>query len=135
MSSKHVSRTDKKKLLTGPYLVWMVGFTVIPLLLITWYGFTDRSGHFTLNNVLAIADKQHFNALLLSLALSLLCTGICLLLAYPLAMILKSSGVGRGGFIVFIFILPMWMNFLLRTYAWLNLLDDGGILYQLCRLS
>lgn len=124
---------NKKKLLAGPYLIWMIGFTVIPLLLIAWYGFTDRSGGFTLANVMSIASPEHLKALGLSLMLSLICTVVCLLVAYPLAMILKKSGVGKGGFAVLIFILPMWMNFLLRTYAWLNLLDDGGILYQICK--
>lgn len=124
---------NKKKLLAAPYLVWMIGFTVIPLLLIAWYGFTDRSGGFTLSHVAAIAQPQHLKALGLSLLLSVICTVVCLLAAYPLAMILKSSGMGKRGFVVFIFILPMWMNFLLRTYAWLNLLDDGGILFQICK--
>ena len=128
--NKHVNR---KKMLAGPYLVWMIGFTVIPLILIAWYGFTARDGSFTTANVTAIGTPEHLKALGLSLLLSLICTAVCLLLAYPLAMILKSSGLGKKGFIVFIFILPMWMNFLLRTYAWLNLLDDGGILFQLCK--
>ncbi len=118
-----------KKSFAFPYLFWMIAFTVIPLLLIAVYGFTDRSsGAFTLSNFLAISTKEHWSALLLSLKLSLISTAVCLLLAYPLAMILKKTGTSRTGFIVFLFILPMWMNFLLRTYAWLNLLDDGGIL-------
>ena len=124
---------SKKKMFAGPYFVWMIIFTVVPLLLIAWYGLTGRDGGFTLENVTAIATPEHQKALWLSLRLSLLCTLVCLLLAYPLAMILRSSGLGKKGFVVFIFILPMWMNFLLRTYAWLNLLDDGGILYNICR--
>lgn len=124
---------NKKKLLSGPYFIWMILFTIIPLLVIAWYGVTDRSGAFTLSNVLAIGKEEHMQALLLSLGLSCACTILCLLIAYPLALILKKSGMGKKGFVVFIFILPMWMNFLLRTYAWLNLLDDGGILYTICR--
>ena len=124
---------NKKKLLSGPYFVWMILFTIIPLLVIAWYGFTDRTGAFTLANVRAIASPEHLKALGLSLSLSIACTILCLLIAYPLAMILKKSGMGKKGFVVFIFILPMWMNFLLRTYAWLNLLDDGGILFNICR--
>ena len=121
---------NKKKLLSGPYFVWMILFTIVPLLVIAWYGFTDRTGAFTLANVKAIASPEHLKALGLSLSLSIACTILCLLIAYPLAMILKKSGMGKKGFVVFIFILPMWMNFLLRTYAWLNLLDDGGILLK-----
>lgn len=124
---------NKKKLLSGPYFIWMILFTIIPLLVIAWYGFTDRTGAFTLANVRAIASPEHLKALGLSLSLSIACTILCLLIAYPLAMILKKTGMGKKGFVVFIFILPMWMNFLLRTYAWLNLLDDGGILFNICR--
>ena len=67
-------------------------------------------------------------ALYLSLGLSLVSTVICLLLAYPLAMILRNRGIGQGSFIVFIFILPMWMNFLLRTLAWQTLLEKNGVI-------
>ena len=119
-----------KKLLSGPYLVWMVGFTIIPLALILYYGLTDRTGAFTLENVLAIATAEHAKALWLSLGLSLASTLLCLLLAYPLAMILRGRGAGAGGFIVFIFILPMWMNFLLRTLAWQTLLEKGGVMWR-----
>ena len=106
-----------KKLLSGPYLMWMIGFTIIPLALIVFYGLTDRSGAFTLANILSIATAEHRKALWLSLGLSLVSTIICFILAYPLALILRSRGIGQGSFIVFIFILPMWMNFLLRTLA------------------
>ncbi len=117
-----------KKLLSGPYILWMIGFTIIPLALIVYYGMTDRTGAFTLENILAIATAEHAKALWLSLGLSLVSTIVCLLLAYPLAMILRSKGVGAGGFIVFIFILPMWMNFLLRTLAWQTLLEKSGVI-------
>ncbi len=117
-----------KKLLSGPYMIWMVGFTIIPLALIVYYGMTDRTGAFTLENILAIATAEHAKALWLSLGLSLIATVLCLLLAYPLAMILRSKGTGGGGFVVFIFILPMWMNFLLRTLAWQTLLEKGGVI-------
>ena len=117
-----------KKLLSGPYLLWMVGFTIIPLALIFWYGITDKTGAFTLENVLAIASADHASALWLSLGLSLVSTLICLLLAYPLAMILRGRGQSASGFIVFIFVLPMWMNFLLRTMAWQTLLEKNGVI-------
>ena len=81
-----------KKLLAGPYLIWMIGFTIIPLALVVYYGLTDRTGAFTLENILAIATAEHAKALWLSLGLSLAATVICLLLAYPLAMILRSRG-------------------------------------------
>lgn len=117
-----------KKWLSGPYLIWMAGFIVIPLLLILYYGLTDKTGAFTLANVLAIASAEHAKALWLSMLLSFVSTIICLLLAYPLAMILRGRGIGQGSFIVFIFILPMWMNFLLRTLAWQTLLEKNGVI-------
>lgn len=123
--------SPKTKYLAFPYIVWMIGFTVIPLALIVYYGLTDKTGAFTLENVLSIATPEHAKALFLSLALSLASTVICLLLAYPLAMILRKKGVGAGSFIVFIFILPMWMNFLLRTMAWQTLLEKNGVINAL----
>lgn len=117
-----------KRLLAGPYIIWMIGFTIIPLLLIVFYGLTDRSGAFTLANVLAIGTPEHAKALFLSLGLSLLSTLICLVLAYPLAMVLRRKNIGQGSFMVFIFILPMWMNFLLRTLAWQTLLEKNGVI-------
>lgn len=119
---------NKRNLLAGPYIIWMAGFTIIPLLLIVLYGLTDRSGAFTLSNILAIGTPEHAKALFLSLGLSLISTLICLILAYPLAMVLRKRGIGQGSFIVFIFILPMWMNFLLRTLAWQTLLEKNGVI-------
>ncbi|MCI9534486.1 MAG: ABC transporter permease [Lachnospiraceae bacterium] len=117
-----------KKLLAAPYLVWMAGFIIIPLALIVYYGLTDRDGAFTIANVASIGTPEHVKALWLSLWLSLISTVVCLILAYPLAMILRNRGIGRGSFIVFIFILPMWMNFLLRTMAWQTLLEKNGVI-------
>lgn len=117
-----------KKLLAGPYLVWSIGFIVIPLAMIIFYGFTNKSGAFTLENITAIASPENLKALGLSVLLSLISTVICLLLAYPLAMILSNLNVNQSSFIVLIFILPMWMNFLLRTLAWQTLLEKNGII-------
>ena len=117
-----------KKILAAPYLLWMAGFIIIPLALIVYYGLTDKNGAFTIANVASIGTPEHVKALWLSLWLSLVSTAICLVLAYPLAMILRNRGIGRGSFIVFIFILPMWMNFLLRTMAWQTLLEKNGVI-------
>ena len=117
-----------KKLLAGPYLLWMAGFIIIPLALIVYYGVTDKSGAFTLANIMSMATPEHRKALWLSLELSFISTVICLILAYPLAMILRNRGMGQASFIVFIFILPMWMNFLLRTLAWQTLLEKSGVI-------
>ncbi len=117
-----------KRIFAGPYGVWILGGTIIPLLVIAYYGLTDRSGSFTIANVTAIFGAEHAQALGLALLLALISTVICFLLAFPLALILKDSRIGKKGFIVFIFILPMWMNFLLRTMAWQVILEKGGII-------
>ena len=118
----------KSRYLAGPYIIWMTGFTIIPLLMIFYYGLTDRSGAFTLDNVLAISTAEHMKALLLSLVLAAASTAVCLIIAYPLSLILRRRHIGRGSFVVFIFILPMWMNFLLRTMAWQTLLEKNGVI-------
>ena len=119
---------NKKKLLGTPYFVWSVLFIIIPLCMVFYYGLTDKSGAFTLENIIAISKPEHAKALYLALGLSLISTLICLILAYPLAMILSSMNVNQHSFIVLIFILPMWMNFLLRTLAWQTLLEKTGVI-------
>lgn len=121
-------RNLKRQLLAGPYMIWIVGFILLPVVMILYYAFTTSGGSFTMSNVLTITHPIFFRALLFSLKLALICTLICLILAYPLAMILNNMKSGHQGFIVFIFILPMWMNFMLRILAWKLLLSNNGIL-------
>lgn len=120
-------------LLSGPYLLWMGIFILIPLFIVVYYGFTTKDGSFTLANVKEITDPIYFKALLLSLKLSLYSTVICLLIAYPLAMILRSFQIHSQSLIVMVFILPMWINFLLRTIAWLTILENNGVLNTFLR--
>lgn len=120
-----------KKLLAGPYLFWSVSFIIIPLLMIFYYGLTDQDGAFTFANLAKITTPENLKALGLALLLSLISTFICLVMAYPLAMILASMNVNQTSFIVLIFILPMWMNFLLRTIAWQTLLEKNGVINQI----
>ncbi len=117
-----------KRLLSGPYLFWAVSFIIIPLLMIVYYGLTDATGAFTFENIFAIFSPINLKALGLSLLLSGISTIICLILAYPLAMILSNMKVNQTSFVVLIFILPMWMNFLLRTMAWQTLLESNGVI-------
>ncbi len=109
-------------------MAFMLCGTLIPACVIAYYGMTDRSGAFTLANLVAIANGEHAKALGLSLLLAFASTVICLLLAFPLGLALKDSKLGKKGFMVFVFILPMWMNFLLRTMAWQVLLEKNGII-------
>lgn len=125
MKNKH---KKMKQLLAGPYMFWCAAFIIIPLLMILYYGFTDKNGGFTLLNIARITTPENLKALGLALLLSFVSTVFCLILAYPLSMILTNLGVNQQSFIVLIFILPMWMNFLLRTLAWQNLLEKNGII-------
>lgn len=117
----------KKQLLAGPYLIWIIGFIVLPMIMIMIYAFTNADGSFSLEYLSAITTTTNLNAIALSLKLGFLATLICLVLSYPLAMILSSFNVKHQNFVVFIFMLPMWMNFLLRIMAWKLLLSKNGI--------
>ncbi len=119
---------SKRSLLAGPYLFWSVAFIIIPLVMVFYYGFIDENGAFTLENIAAIASPEHSKALWVSIRLSFVSTIICFVLAYPLAMILANMSVNQNQFIVLVFILPMWMNFLLRTLAWQTLLEKNGVI-------
>lgn len=117
-----------QQMLSGPYMFWSVAFIIIPLIMIFYYGLTDTKGHFTLLNIAKITTPEDLKALGLALLLAFLSTVICLILAYPLAMILTTLGVNQSSFVVLIFILPMWMNSLLRIIAWQNLLEKNGVI-------
>ena len=122
-------KSNRLKWLAAPYGVWAAGFIIIPLVMIVFYAFTSQeTGGFTLANFDDVFTGEVMKALGLSLGLALVSTLICILLAYPLAMILAGMKVSQKSFIVFIFILPMWMNFLLRTFAWQTLLEKNGVI-------
>ena len=124
-------KIKEKCVLTAPYLVWMGGFIVIPLLLILYYAFTTKGGAFTFSNVAEILRWENYKPLFLALLLSLASTVFCFILAFPLALVLRNKKIGRGSFVAFIFILPMWMNSLLRVLAWQTLLERKGVLNEI----
>lgn len=117
----------KRQFFAGPYLIWIIGFILLPLAFILYYALTTAAGAFTFENIAAITDPVHVKSILLSLKLGFLCTLVCLVLAYPLCMILNSFHFRHQSFVVFLFILPMWMNFMLRILAWRLLLSNNGI--------
>lgn len=117
-----------KKGYTAPFVIWIIAGTIIPILTIAYYGITDRNGAFTFENITAMFNSQHLEALGMSLLLSVVSTLVCLVLAFPMALILRESRFGKQGFMIFVFILPMWMNFLLRTMAWQVLLERQGVI-------
>ncbi len=118
----------KTSFLAAPYALWSLGFIIIPLFMIIYYAFTDRSGAFTLENISSVTNPVYTKALLLSLLLSGISTLLCLLLSYPLCYILSGFGRKKSPLLSLLFILPMWMNSLLRTIAWQNLLEKTGVI-------
>jgi len=118
----------KNHLITLPTIIWMSIFVIIPLVMIVYYGITSKEdGSLTFDNIKLISNPIYRRALWLSLKLSFQNTVLCLILAYPLALILKNMKIKSNSFIILVFMLPMWMNFLLRTLAWLNILENNGV--------
>ena len=115
-------------LLSSPYMAWALIFILVPLGMVIYYGFTTEDGFFTFENIATIAKPGYLKALIRSIRLALISTLVCLLLAYPLGMILSSMKLARNTYIVTLFILPMWMNFLLRTLTWMTLLEGKGVI-------
>ncbi len=116
----------KSRLSAAPYLLWMGIFIIAPLLLVCYFAFTDASGSFTLANIQGLT--AHVDVLLRSLWLAAVATVICLLLGYPVAYILSRAEEGQQRIFLMLCLLPMWMNFLLRTYAWMTLLENNGLI-------
>ena len=112
----------------SPFLIWIAIGTVVPVFSIAYYGFSNRAGNFTFDNIGATFSPDHMEALGLSLLLAFVSTAVCFILALPMAMILSNSRHGKTGMVIFIIILPMWMNFLLRTMAWQVLLEREGVI-------
>lgn len=122
-----VNEKKMTRRLSYPYIVWMAIFVIVPLIIVCIYGLTDKTGAFTLENVKSIASPVHLKALFLSLKLSIISTVLCFVLALPLALVIRGMHLKSSGFIIFVFILPMWMNFLLPvTIAWQSLLEKTG---------
>ena len=124
--------TMKTKTPAIPYIIWMAVFVVVPLLLIVVYAFTNYDGKFTTENFTNI--DVFLQVCGNSLYLAAVATGICLLIAYPFAYFLAQTGPAVRKVAMLFIMLPMWMNFLLRTYAWMSILENHGFLNQLLEL-
>lgn len=118
----------KSRSSAAPFAVWMLIFTVIPMVIVLWFAFTDENGAFTLQNIVAIGN--YIGTYLDSIWMGAAATVICLVLAYPIAFSIARRSEHTQRTMVMIVMLPMWMNFLLRTYAWMTLLEDQGLLNQ-----
>lgn len=128
LSVKLFKSNSSAGLLSAPYMAWALIFILVPLGMVFYYGLTNDSGSFTLENITTIAKPGYLKALIRSLRLAVISTFVCFILAYPLGMILSSMKLSKNTYIVTLFILPMWMNFLLRTLTWMTLLEGKGVI-------
>ena len=121
---------NQKRWLSGPYVVWMVIFTVVPLCVVAYFALTDSiTGQFTLNNLANVGN--YLPIFLRSVGLSLISAAICLLIGYPVAYCIARTKPSTQRLLYFLVMLPMCMSFLLRTLAWVGLLQDTGIINSL----
>lgn len=114
------------KLISAPYIVWSVLFIIAPLIFVAYYSFTDASGNFTLENMAELS--KYTPTFLRSIWFGIVATLICLVIAFPLAYIISQSTEKVQRTLVLLVMLPMWMSFLIRTYSWMALLQDTGII-------
>ena len=121
----------KRNWLSYPYIIWMLLFILLPLLLVLFYSVTVRTEEgirFTLEHFQRFMEPIYLRVLFRSVKLALICTILCLVLGYPMAMILAGNSFKKKEVMVFLIVVPMWMNFLLRTYAWMTLLEKNGLI-------
>ena len=126
----------------APYSVWSVLFVLVPLIFVAYYAFTDQNFNFTFDNITRFftatstvsdgeATKEIHTYLVIfarSLKLAVISTVICLIMGYPMAYIISRSSQRTQNILITLIMIPMWMNFLIRTYAWMTILQDTGIL-------
>ena len=144
--SRKINKVNPYRTALVPYSIWALLFILVPLVFIGYYAFTDNSFNFTMehftrfftatSSVTADDDTtQEVRTYLLifmrSLKLAVISTAICLLLGYPLAYIMSRAKEQTQKTMMTLIMIPMWMNFLIRTYAWMTILQDTGILNNL----
>lgn len=116
----------KTKLVASPYIVWSALFIIAPLIFVVYYSFTDAAGNFTFDNISALV--KYAPTFLRSIWFGIVATLICLVIAYPIAYIISRSSLKAQTTMMMLVMIPMWMNFLIRTYAWMNILEDSGVI-------
>lgn len=119
----------EQKLINAPYMVWSVLFILAPMAMVVYYALTDRDGNFTVSNLASLSSYSE--TFVRSVWYAFLATVICLLLSYPFAYIMARSKASRQRTLMMLIMLPMWMNFLIRTYSWITILNNTGILNSL----
>lgn len=122
-------RSIMHSIAAAPHIFWAILFIVLPLVIVVFYAFTDKSGSFTFENLTSL--KNYAKLFGLSLELSVLATFVCFIVGYPLAYIIARAPAKRQKFYIMLLMLPMWTNLLIRTYSIMAILDDGGFLNQL----
>ena len=130
----------QRKYLSLPYILFFMFFIITPIVLIVFYAFTDKAtGSFSFNNVIKFFnDETNINVLIISLTYAILNTVLCLLIGYPVAYFLADKKINKSAILVTLFIMPMWINFVIRTGAtrdllsWLNI--SGGTYPELATL-
>ena len=122
----HTHRSLSQKLIAAPYIVWMIVFIIVPLAMVAYFAMTTADGAFTLENIKNVG--QYANIFARSIWLAAIATVICLVIAYPAAYILSRASVSAQSTLLMLVMLPMWMNFLLRTYAWMTILGNNGLI-------
>lgn len=126
--NKFVRYFSKRSSWSLPYFIFLLLFVVLPLLLIVFYAFRDNQGHFTVDNfVKFVQQKEALNTFIYSVGIAIVTTLLCILFGYPAAYILSNSDFNKSKTTVMLFILPMWVNFLIRTLATVTLFDITGL--------
>ena len=113
----------------SPYIVWSTIFIVVPLLMVVYYAFTDKTGAFTLKNINGL--QGYAETFLISLLYALAATVISLIIAYPFAYAMNNCSPAVRRMLTMLIMLPMWMNFLIRTYSWITILAKTGIINKI----
>lgn len=116
----------KRSWFAAPYAIWMLLFTIVPLVFVCYFAFTTKSGAFTMDNLTVIL--KYTPVLLDSLRLALYCTILCLLIGYPAAYFMANKDMSKHKALTVLVLVPMWMNFLLRTYAMMTLMENNGVI-------
>ena len=121
-------KTLIQKAAAAPHIVWSVLFIIAPLIFVMYYAFTDKEGSFTVSNFTELFQTSYLEIFLRSVCFAFLATVICLVLAYPIAYFISRANPKTQKILIMLVMLPMWMNFLIRTYSWMALLEDTGII-------
>lgn len=122
----------KIKILGFPYIFWMAAFIVLPLILMLIFALQGSDKSFTINNLISFfSEPMYMKILWRSVYLALVSTAFCVVLGYPVAYFISLMPERKRNFLLVLVILPTWMNFLLRTYSWMNILGANGIINKL----